>query len=161
MGHDVFVSHSSKDKKLADAVVTALEQHGITCWVAPRDILAGASWANSILKAIESSRLMVLVFSSNADESPHIRREVERAVNFRVPVAPVRVQDVLPTNELQYFLGSSHWMDAVTPPFEQHLVKLAEQIRMLLAMGPERSDSPPPPPRPADSVVRRASGKAY
>src|SRR5688572_25696121 len=51
-GHDVFVSHSAKDKAKADAVCDALEKGGVRCWIAPRDILPGANWATSILKAI-------------------------------------------------------------------------------------------------------------
>jgi len=132
MGHDVFISHSSKNKVFADAVCAALERNAIRCWVAPRDILLGASWAKSILKAIEGSRLMVLVFSGHAQTSEHIRREVERAVHNGIPVAPIRIEDVMPADDLEYFLSSSHWMDAMTPPFEQHLDHLTQTVRVLL-----------------------------
>jgi formylglycine-generating enzyme required for sulfatase activity len=156
MGHDVFVSHSSKDKPHADAVVAALENHGVQCWVAPRDILPGDNWASSILRAIETSRLMVLIFSGNTNESPHVRREVERAVNRQIPVAPIRIEDKVPEDDLEYFLSGSHWMDAITQPFENHLVLLARQVRRILKMtvedaAPSRAFAqepiaPPPPP---------------
>ena len=44
MAHDVFISHSSKDKQTADAICHYLEQNGIRCWIAPRDILPGEDW---------------------------------------------------------------------------------------------------------------------
>jgi len=132
MGHDVFVSHSSEDKIYADAVAAHLEKSGIRCWVAPRDVLPGAHWAGSILKAIADSKLMVLVFSSHANSSNHICREVERAVHHGIPVAPLRIADVQPSDELEYFLSSSHWMDAMTQPMDGHLDRLAEKIKLLL-----------------------------
>src|SRR3712207_1798339 len=138
MGHDVFISHSSKDKNIADAVCATLERNGIRCWIAPRDILPGASWAKSILKAVAEARLMVLVFSRSTQESQHVRREVERAVHHGIAIAPIRVEDVMPADELEYYLSSSHWMDAMTPPFDQHLRHLADKVRVLLEM--ERSE---------------------
>src|SRR2546430_12364010 len=78
MAHDVFVSHSVKDKVVADAVVARLEAKSVTCWVAPLDVVPGADWGESIIDAIESSRIMILIFSRNADASPQIKREVER-----------------------------------------------------------------------------------
>ena len=70
MAHDVFVSHSVKDKLVADAIVARLEADSVRCWVAPRDVVPGADWGESIVDAIESSRIMILIFSRNANESP-------------------------------------------------------------------------------------------
>jgi type II secretory pathway pseudopilin PulG len=132
MSHDVFVSYSSKDKAVADAVCAELEQNRVRCWIAPRDINAGSEWGESIVDAINSSRVMVLVFSSSANESPQIRREVERAINKGVIVVPLRIEDVLPTKSLEYFIGAVHWLDALTPPIEQHVKTLAANVRRIL-----------------------------
>src|SRR6516165_5225118 len=91
MAHDVFISYSTKDKPVADAVCASLEGHGIRCWIAPRDIIPGMDWGGSIVEAIESARLMVLVLSASADASPQILREVERAVNKGVRIIPLRI----------------------------------------------------------------------
>jgi len=143
MGHDVFISHAAKDKATADAVCAALETNGIRCWIAPRDILPGESWASSTLRGIATCRMMVLVFSAAANGSAHIRREVERAVHHGMPIAPIRIQDAMPAGDLEYFLSSSHWMDALTPPLEQHLRTLAAKVRALLEMD---ASSPVPAP---------------
>jgi hypothetical protein len=119
----VFVSHSAKDKVLADSVVQTLEESGIKCWVAPRDIPPGGSWAKSIVDAIRECKLFVLVFSSNANDSPHVLREVERAVHNRVPIVPVRTEDAVPAGDLEYFISTPHWLDA-TPARRLHAMKL-------------------------------------
>ncbi|HAH65240.1 MAG TPA: toll/interleukin-1 receptor domain-containing protein, partial [Rhizobiales bacterium] len=75
---DVFISYSSKDKPIADAVCAGLEANGLRCWIAPRDILPGADWGGAIIDAITGSKVMVLIFSGNANSSPQIKREVER-----------------------------------------------------------------------------------
>jgi hypothetical protein len=142
MAHDVFVSHSSKDKNVADATVVWLEARGIRCWVAPRDIRPGANWGSSIGKAIRGARVMILIFSSNANTSQQITREVERAVNAGAVVIPVRIEDVLPGEDLEYFLGTPHWLDAFHPPFEQHLDALVSAIKEILQIPVTASEAP-------------------
>ncbi|MDR3799935.1 MAG: toll/interleukin-1 receptor domain-containing protein [Terracidiphilus sp.] len=133
MAHDVFISHSAKDKVTADAVCAMLESNGIRCWIAPRDVIPSMEWGEAIIDAIEQCRIMVLVFTANANASPQIRREVERAVNRGVAILPLRMEDVLPGKSLEYFIGNVHWLDALTPPVEAHLKNLAGTIRILLA----------------------------
>jgi TIR domain len=129
---DAFISYSSRDKPIADAACAALEAAGIRCWIAPRDILAGSDWGASIVEALDHCRVMVLIFSSSANTSPQIRREIERVVNRGIPVVPVRIEDIQPTKAMAYFMGPVHWLDALTPPLEQHLKRLAPTIRSLV-----------------------------
>ncbi|MGH8930701.1 MAG: toll/interleukin-1 receptor domain-containing protein [Egibacteraceae bacterium] len=131
MAHDIFISYASGDKHFADAVCTVLEQAGIPCWMAPRDILPSASWGEAIVDAIYHSKLQLVIFSAKANASPQVTREVERAVNRGVPILPFRVEDVTPTKALEYFLAVPHWLDAVTPPFEQHIDKLLATVAQL------------------------------
>src|SRR2546425_3269105 len=135
MAHDVFISHSHKDKAAADAMCATLEKHGVRCWVAPRDIDPGMEWGKAIIHALSNCRVMVLVFSASANDSPQIRREVERAVNKGVTIIPVRIEDVAPDESLEYFMSSVHWLDALTPPLEQHLEHLARTVGVLLSQN--------------------------
>jgi hypothetical protein len=169
MAHDVFISHSTKDKIAADAVVAHLERAGIRCWVAPRDIMPGKSWASSIIQAINQCKVMVVVFSSNVNRSDHIGREVERAVSRGIGVIPLRIEDVLPQGDLEYFLSSSHWMDAITPPLERHIEKLALILRALLNLDPGTYPgasaqtvlhTPPPRAEPSNAADQRQLAKA-
>lgn len=133
MAHDVFISYSANDKQIADAMCSTLESKGIRCWIAPRDILPGMDWGGSIIDAIATSRVMILLLSSHSNTSSQVKREVERAVNKEVIVIPFRIEDVSLSKSLEYQLSVTHWMDALTPPIEKHLQTLAERIRQLLS----------------------------
>jgi hypothetical protein len=132
----VFVSYSQADHEPAFGLVSRLESCGIDCWIAPRDVTPAADWAEEIIDAIAAARVMVLVFSPSTNDSPQVRREVERAVHHRVAVLPFRVADVLPSKSLEYFLSSQHWLDAFPPPLEPHYARLAEYLRALLGAPP-------------------------
>jgi formylglycine-generating enzyme required for sulfatase activity/WD40 repeat protein len=147
--YDVFISHSSHDKTISDAVCATLEGKGIRCWVAPRDILAGANWGESIIDAISDTRVMVLILSSNSNISKQVMREVERAVHKGTVIIPLRVEDIPLSKSLEYFLSTAHWLDAFTPPLNKHLEELASRIEQLIsdAPVPERELTPAPTPR--------------
>jgi hypothetical protein len=136
MSHDAFISYSSRDKATADATCAALEASGIRCWIAPRDITPGIEWGEAIIDGINQSRVLVLIFSANANESPQIRREIERAVGKGIPIIPFRIQDIAPTRSLEYFIGAVHWLDALTPPLETHLRRLVDTVKALLQIDP-------------------------
>jgi hypothetical protein len=130
---DVFISYSSKDKPAADTICPLLERDGIRCWIAPRDVLPGQEWAESILHGISHARVFVLVFSAAANGSPQVRREVERAVHHEIPIIPFRVEEVVPNDSLEYFISTPHWLDAFTPPLEAHVKRLCDSIDSLLS----------------------------
>src|SRR3712207_5287192 len=69
---DVFISYSSADRHAADAICAALEAKRWRCWIAPRNVLPGSDWGAAIVDAIEQSRLMVLVYSSSANQSQQV-----------------------------------------------------------------------------------------
>jgi hypothetical protein len=95
----------------------------------------------------------VLVFSSNANASPQIKREVERAINRGIPVVPFRIENVVPTKSLEYFLSTPHWLDAFSPPLEQHLNYLATVVSSILQGA--AAPSPPPPPEADKNAPNR------
>jgi hypothetical protein len=135
MAHDIFVSYSNKDKPIADAVVAGLENKGLRCWIAPRDLTPGISWGKAITDAIEISKVMVVILSGNSNQSRQVVREVERAVARDVVVIPFRIENVDPTGAMAYFLSSEHWLDALTPPLEKHIEKLGSTIQLFLSEG--------------------------
>ncbi len=135
MAHDIFVSYSNKDKPVADAVVAGLENKGIRCWIAPRDLVPGISWGQAIVHAIDVSRIMVMILSENSNQSRQVVREVERAVKDEVIIIPFRIDNIDPTGDMAYFLATEHWLDAITPPLEKHIEKLASTIQLFLSGG--------------------------
>jgi TIR domain len=133
MSFDVFIRYSTRDSTVAKAACAALEVGKIRCWIAPRDILPGAPWGASIVRAIDRCRVMVLIFSANANDSRQVHREVNRAFSKCVAVVPLRIENVEPGDELAYYLDTVHWLDALTPPLERRLEQLTAAVRALLA----------------------------
>lgn len=134
MTHDVFISYSSQDKTVADAVCAKLESRNIRCWIAPRDVPPGQPYAASLIKAINASRVVVLILSPDSNKSVHVLREVGEAVDNGVPILPLRIVDIEPSEEMRYYIKSLHWLDAMNPPRERHLVKLADSVQALLVV---------------------------
>ncbi len=128
MTRDVFVSYSVPDRDCAFEVVSRLEARGLSVWIAPRDISPAAEWAEEIIDAIAAARLMVLVFSSHSNSSPQVRREVERAVHKQVPVLPFRIEDIVPSKSLEYFLSSQHWLDGFAGPRDAQYERLCTHV---------------------------------
>lgn len=161
MAHDIFVSYSQPDRAAAFALAQRAEARGLRVWIAPRDVMPGADWASEIIDAISNARLMVLVFSGNSNDSGQVRREVERAAHKQVPILPFRIEDVLPSKSLEYFLGTQHWMDAFPPPCEPHIDRLCDYLEAALrspfagsppAAAPRVDTSPPNEARAAAGV---------
>ncbi|UFS93474.1 TIR domain-containing protein [Nocardia huaxiensis] len=130
----MFVSHASGDAMLAAAVVRELEASGVSCWIAPRNIVAGTDYAESIIEAIEAASVMVIVISDHANRSRHVPREVERAIARDVSLVPFRIADISPSKSLEYFLASQHWLHALPPPVEAHISKLVDAVTALIAL---------------------------
>lgn len=131
MPYDAFISYCSEDKKIADAVCGTLEANKIRCWIAPRDVGPGRTWSSAIVEAIAESAVMVVIFSNHSNGSPQVMREIERAVNKGVAIIPFRVENVVPSKDLEYFISSCHWLDAMNPPLEKHIGELADAILAL------------------------------
>ena len=134
--HEVFLSHSSKDKAWADAACAVLEGRRVRCWVAPRDIAPGTEWGASIIKGIDACRVLVLILSAHSNSSGQVRREVERAISKGLAVLPFRVEEVTPDGALEYAIGNTHWLDAFSPPVEHKMELLADSVEALLGRMP-------------------------
>ncbi len=145
MAHDVFISYSSKDRSIANAVCAILEEHRIRCWIAPRDTPAG-DFGDAIVKAIGTAKVMVVVFSANANESENVKSEVAQGVTKGLIIIPFRIQNVIPSGTLDYYLSTKNWLDAYTPPVEKHIALLVSLVQRILS-GEESLPTPPPPPK--------------
>jgi TPR repeat protein len=140
MAHKVFICHSSQDKQIADAACAALESARIPCWIAPRDILAGEEYGKAIIDALSGCEIVLLIFSRDANDSPQVRREIERSVSKGKIIVPFRIEQVSPSDAMEYALSNTHWLDAITPPMEGRLADLCATIAKLIE---RRQDSDP------------------
>lgn len=135
---DVFISYSSKDKKIADAMCHFLEEKKIKCWIAPRDMRAGKSYASEIVKAIKNCKVFVIVFSNHSNNSKHVANEIDRAFSNEKIIIPFRIENVNLNDTFSYYLSKNHWIDAFPKP-EKNFRDLEKQL--LYIIKSEVSDS--------------------
>lgn len=128
MAHDVFISHAHRDKRIADEICEKLERTRLKCWIAPRDISAREDWTEATRKAIEFSRVMVLVFTDNANAAPHIEREIAHAFYVGKTIVAFRLTEALPRRDFLFYLGDACWLDGFNSPPERHLEALTTHI---------------------------------
>jgi TIR domain len=153
----IFISHSSKDQKVARAICAALESRGIDCWLASRNIGPGDNFQEAIVKAIQSAKAMVLVFTDNANNSAEIKKELALASQNKLAVIPARTEDVVPTAALAYELATRQWIN-LFEDWEHEIENLCARVRQILP--PPASDTAPPQPSaqsPTQPIVEPAS----
>lgn len=102
---DVFISHSSQEKDVADSIVDFLEKNEITCWVAPRNIDPGHSYPAQIVNAVRNCSVFVLLASKLSSSSEHVSSELERAFDYKKLIIPFMIDDIKFTDEQMYFLS--------------------------------------------------------
>ena len=88
---EVFISKSSKDDTIANAVCNVLEKNNISCWIAPRDITPGLTFAAEIVKGIENSKILLVIVSQHSNESGHVLNEINRAVEVNKIILPFKI----------------------------------------------------------------------
>ncbi len=134
MPRHVFISHSSLDKDAANAVREAFESNGLSCWIAPRDIIGGQDWSAAIVAGLEECPAVVIILSQNSNASEQVKREVQRSFEKHKIVVPLRIDDVIPTASMEYYLAPVHWINALDG-VDAHLPTLLESVKQQLQMG--------------------------
>ena len=108
----IFLSHSSKDAVIAERICEQLEKSGIQCFIAPRNIRPGKEYAEEIINGIDESAAVILLMSKNANSSPHVLREVEHAVSGGTPILVYKIEDVVLSKSMEYFLMTHQWVSS-------------------------------------------------
>ncbi len=153
----VFVSYTSHDRSVAEEVYRSLTTSGFRCWMAPYDITPGENYPRAIMQAIAVVEVFVLVYSGAVNQSRHVQGEVNQAFNRNLPILPFRIENVAPSEELGYFLGTFHWFDAFDRPWQEQLGDLSARIHKLVSGSAVRSaarSQEDAEPTGFDSVVR-------
>lgn len=138
----VFISHASKNFRLADEVRGGLEALSLPCWIAPRNIPLGSSYGEEIAKAISTCAAVLLVLTEDANASKAVANELELAFRNQKVIIPLRVKPIEPTNQLAFFISNSQWVDAFHTPLKLRVVHIAELVRSIAA-GNRSSPLPP------------------
>lgn len=151
--HEVFISYSTRDKAVADAVCNKLEAGGVRCWYAPRDVGPGSIWQESLMNAIQNAKVFLLIYSKDYNKSSQVLNELTAAVNAGCYIVPFRIDQSVMGNAFAYYLNSVHWLDAVNPPTEQQIAELYTHICTVL-QKPVTRKAPHTPDKPKKKPKR-------
>ena len=126
---DAFISYSSKNKQIADAVKHGLHSAGIRCWMAPDDIQPGRDWAAEVADAIEACSVMVLIWTRASMSSVEVPKELGLAMSSGSIVIPFRLENIEPHGSFKYHLAGRHWLDAYDTDLDESIRQLTELVR--------------------------------
>ncbi|HSV03362.1 MAG TPA: toll/interleukin-1 receptor domain-containing protein, partial [Phenylobacterium sp.] len=111
MGANIFISFASQDRKVAMTLCSALESRGFKCWISARDIQPGENFQSAIVRAIRQAKIMLLVFTSNSNNSEEMNKELALASQSKLIVVPLRIEDVSPNDAFAYEFATRQWID--------------------------------------------------
>jgi len=160
MLHDVFISYSTEDKKIAEELSAYLEKSGIRCFFAYRDIPKGIDWAEIITSAIEKSKLMVIVFSDNFNRSKQVDREITLCVEENKPILTFKIQNVPFVGTKKYYLQNLNWVDAFPNP-EKHFETLRNNVLQFIPEIPLPQKQEQPKQKPKKEKSKKSPKNWY
>ena len=137
--YDLFISYATDNKDIADYIVDRIEKRGYRCFIAPRDIRTGTEYAVEIIRGISNSTAVLLVFSSESDKSHYVLREINSAVSRNKTIIPLRIEDFLPSEAMEFYLGPTHWLDAFPAILDVHLDKVISIFTSLRNAAPQEA----------------------
>lgn len=137
----IFLSHSSKDAAIAEQICEQLEKNGTQCFIAPRNIRPGKEYAEEIINGIDESAAVVLLMSENANSSPHVLREVEHAVSGGTPILVYKIEDVVLSKSMEYFLMTHQWVSSKPQEDYADIVAFAQDLAKKENAEPGRTET--------------------
>ena len=154
MAIDVFISCSTRDRDVAEAIGETLDAHGVSYW-SPLALKPGQPTT-----APDSFRLVVLVFSSRAAKSRRVVKEVEYALKSTMPIVTLSVDPVGPGPPFDKLAATEYWRDGRRVSLPEHLEQLVYWVTMVLArldMGARARTTDPRTGRKRLDRTRRAA----
>lgn len=108
----IFISHASEDKRQVRDIAGELRRRGWTVWIDDAEIPGGEEWSASLLRALESSWIVLLVVSHASMTSKWVRREVAAADRLGRRIIPVVIESVPYPDDLRIRLAGVQQIDA-------------------------------------------------
>ena len=140
--YDVFISHVTPDQNIARYVLEYLENNGLSCFFAPRDMkkMGGSHYANELVAAMKNSRMQLLLHSENVNrKNKNIIAELDVAWELDVPTLLVELDEAEHCNEVVYYTSTRQKISCLPENFsadpeklESYMPLIEESIRNLL-----------------------------
>jgi hypothetical protein len=93
---DVFISHSSRDGAMAEALATRIREFGLSVFLDSVSIHPGEDWTRVIHQNLLTSPVVLLLATKNGIASPTVNQEIGMAIGKGRTIIPILV-DVLST----------------------------------------------------------------
>lgn len=138
---DVFISHSSKDYDIAEAICDYLESSGLKCWIAPRNVSGGRLYSEEIIEGIKSSMVFLLLFSVSSNMSKHVLSELDVAFNNEKVILPFCLDDSSMSEALSYYLTATHRIVGFPDPGKRYEDLRASIVANIPELALERDKS--------------------
>jgi hypothetical protein len=74
--NEVFFSHASQDRAVADGIARAVIAHGVPVWYSPVNVVGSQKWHDEIGAALARCDWFVLLLSPDAVQSMWVKREL-------------------------------------------------------------------------------------
>ena len=115
----IFISYSSKDAGLAHQLVEYLEQNGVRCWIAPRNIPSGRDYTDIIDVAIKGCNGIILIYSDHSAQSVWVKKEITLGVGHKKNIIPFKITRSGIEGGMNFMLNNLQWIDAASKPTEK------------------------------------------
>ncbi len=115
---EVYICHDEEDRNLAEDICNALEDNGIGCCLKARDL--NGNDVGEVINAINSSKVMILVFSNNSGRSDVVVGQVNVAFTRNIPILVFKADESKLEGSLEFFLKNKHWLDAYPQPEKKY-----------------------------------------
>ena len=118
MIYDCFFSYQHDDLDLVENIAEALENMGLRCWYAPRNVTG--RYAKAIAEGISNSRVFVIILNHMSATSEAVLNEVELAHNVSKTTPFAKFQPVCTEkldmnnseyNEMMYYIRRMHFIN--------------------------------------------------
>ena len=131
---DVFISYRRCNAELVEPVEEELNQRGISYFIDTKYIDSGMDYSETIARAIKKCKILLVVWTQEADQSKHMLREIEMAFDLHKKVIPYKIGsfDVTDHNAIYYQLSHIDRQEAVPRQTQETIKKLVNSIESQL-----------------------------
>ena len=159
MGY-AFISYSTKNQAMADAIRNTFTANKIDTWMAPYSIPPGSKYAQSITNAIRNCSCFVLLLSNASQSSEAVDSEVElAALTFKKNIVTVQIENVVLNDAFTFYIHNKQILpidsvDVSTPAMQAVLSTVISFAGQTLTTPPQQNNTysaanTTPPPSPA------------
>jgi hypothetical protein len=93
---EVFLSHSSENRDIAESIATVLRAHGVPTFYSPINIVGAQQWQDEILGALNRCDWFLVVLSPESINSMWVKREIAYALaepRYERKIVPLLYRD--------------------------------------------------------------------